>query len=96
VDRAIAELGLDRSSAYVVGDQRRDIELGWNIGARTVLVTSGPTSEEALASLRADGAPPDAVAGNLGEAVEWIFRNAGSLRRGAPLRDVTWAGRGLR
>jgi heptosyltransferase-2 len=75
-ERAAADLGLDLSAGYVVGDQTRDIELGQRIGARTVLVTSGPTSRESLAALEKEGRKPDHVAAGLAEAVEWIVADA--------------------
>jgi histidinol-phosphate phosphatase family protein len=80
VDRAFGELGGDRSACYMVGDQKRDVELARKIGARSVLVTSGPTSRESLAALQADGLPPDHVAAGLVEAVEWIFKDAARLK----------------
>jgi heptosyltransferase-2 len=76
VERAVADLGLDLSRAYVVGDQRCDIELARRIGAKGILVTTGPTSLEALARLREEGMAPDYVAANLGEAVNWLLRDA--------------------
>jgi len=76
IDLAASELGLDLSRVVVVGDQRRDVELARRIGARSVLVTTGPTSLESLASLSGDGLAPDYVAAGLVEAVDWILRDA--------------------
>ncbi len=76
VERAVRELGLDLSRAYVVGDQQRDIELARRVRARSVLVTSGPTGMEALDELKREGIPPDHVAPSLTEAAEWIFEDA--------------------
>jgi heptosyltransferase-2 len=75
VDRAAADLGLDLSLAYVVGDQKRDVELARKVGARAVLVTTGPTSLQALASLEEEGQPPDHRAAGLSEAVEWLLQD---------------------
>jgi heptosyltransferase-2 len=79
VDRAVVDLGLDLSRAYVVGDQKRDIELARRIGASAVLVMTGPVSGETLKALQAEGAPPDAVAADLSEAAEWILNDVGRL-----------------
>jgi len=76
VDRAVAEMGLDLSKAYMVGDQKRDMELAERIGARRVLVLTGPTSVEAKASLEADGLSLDYVAPGLSEAVDWVLVHA--------------------
>jgi len=75
VERAVADLGLDLSGAYVVGDQKRDMELAVRIGAKSLLVTTGPTSLQALADLQAEGRQPDYVAPGLVEAVEWILED---------------------
>jgi heptosyltransferase-2 len=76
IERAVADLGLDLSHAYVVGDQRRDIDLARRIGAKGVLVTTGPTSAQALEELHQEGAVPDYVATDLGQAVTWLFGDA--------------------
>lgn len=76
VERATADLGLDLSHAYVIGDQARDVELAKRIGARSILVTTGLGSHEALAGLRGAGFEPDRVAPSLSDAVEWIVTEA--------------------
>jgi heptosyltransferase-2 len=83
VDRATVQLGLDPSGYYLVGDQRRDIEMGRRIGARSILVTTGPSSLESLAALRTEGQEPDHVASGLDEAVDWIFEDAKSRQSSA-------------
>ena len=77
VERAVADLGLDLSHVYVVGDQRRDIDLARRIGAKGILVTTGPTSVQALEELRQEVAVPDYVATDLSQAVTWLFGDAG-------------------
>lgn len=85
-ERAAADLGLDLSVSYVVGDQSRDVELGHRIGARTVLVTTGPTSLEALAVLEREGRKPDYVAAGLTDAAAWILKDVASrAAAGTPL-----------
>jgi len=89
VQRAAAQLGLDPGGYYVIGDQRRDIELGHRIGARTILVTTGPMSGEHLAALRTDGCPPDCAVASLGEAVEWIVENCRSRQQSTVSRQLS-------
>ena len=72
----MTDLDLDLSGAYVVGDQKRDMELAVRVGAKSLLVTTGPTSLQALADLQAEGRQPDHVAPGLVEAVEWIIEDA--------------------
>jgi heptosyltransferase-2 len=84
IERAAAQLKLDPAGYYVVGDQRRDIELGRRVGARTVLVTTGPASAEYLATLQSTEQTPDCVAAGLGEAVDWIFEDVRNRRQAEP------------
>ncbi len=80
VERAVTDLDLDLSGAYVVGDQKRDMELAVRVGAKSLLVTTGPTSLQALAVLQAEGRQPDYVAPGLVEAVEWIIEDVKALQ----------------
>jgi D,D-heptose 1,7-bisphosphate phosphatase len=70
LERACAELGLDRSRSWVVGDQTRDIEMARRAGVRSILVMTGRGG--------ADGefhATPDFVASNLTAAADVILRH---------------------
>jgi heptosyltransferase II len=81
IHRAAADLALDLSRAYVIGDQPRDIELARQVGARAVLVLSGQTIRAAVHDMEPSGIAPDFVAEALGDAVEWIFRDANTSRQ---------------
>ena len=76
IDRAHAELKVDLSRSYVIGDSIRDIELAKQVGARSLLVMTGPSSAEALADLTVRDLPPDYVAEGLSQAVDWIVAHA--------------------
>ena len=76
IDRAHAELKVDLSRAYVIGDSIRDVELAKPVGARSLLVMTGPSGAEALADLMARDLPPDYVAEELSQAVDWIVAHA--------------------
>ena len=76
IDRAHAELKVDLSRAYVIGDSIRDIELAKQVGAQSLLVMTGPSGAEALADLMARDLPPDYVAEGLSQAVDWIVAHA--------------------
>lgn len=80
VEKAAADLGLDLSACYMVGDQSRDVELGRRIGARTVLLTAGPASQDVEAMLKEDARRPDHVAAGLPEAADWILSDAEGSR----------------
>jgi len=69
-------LQVDLSRAYVIGDSVRDVELAKQVGAQSLLVTTGPSGAEALADLTARNLPPDYVAEGLSQAVDWIVAHA--------------------
>lgn len=76
IDRALAELQVDLTRAYVVGDSARDVELARQVGAQGILVMTGPSGAEALADLTARNLAPAHVAENLPRAVDWIVAHA--------------------
>ena len=71
IKKAATELKLDLKDAVVIGDHLCDIELGKNIGAKTVLVLTGHGKKELDESENA-GIKPDFVAKDLLEAANWI------------------------
>jgi len=81
IHRAVADLHIDLSRAYVVGDQSRDIELARQVGARGILVLSGQTQRDTIKDIPGSGVSPDFVADDLGGAVEWIFGDANTRRQ---------------
>jgi D-glycero-D-manno-heptose 1,7-bisphosphate phosphatase len=71
IERAAADLGLDVSRSFVVGDKWRDVQLGRAVGARAILVrTGGGSSEETRPPA---GMAADAVVDNLAAAASWIL-----------------------
>lgn len=67
--KAAADLKIDLSQSFVVGDMPLDIDAGRAIGARTVLVTTDPKGSKNINS------QPDFTADSLQEAVRWILQN---------------------
>lgn len=82
IERAIEELGLDRTRAVMVGNEPRDIECGRAAGVATVAV--GPDA----VSLGADHA-----AASLADAVDWILGRTSGGRRASGGRHESGAGR---
>ena len=72
VRRAQEDLGIDVPRSYVVGDHRGDILLAKNVGARSILVTTGHGADE-IEKLTGDGTQPDFIVKNLAEAVDRIL-----------------------
>lgn len=70
--RAAADLRVDLSSSYMVGDQHGDILAGQACGCTTVFVDSGPTRAKEPG---AGGIRPDFRASNLYAAAQWIVNH---------------------
>lgn len=70
VDRAAADLGLNRQASYVVGDQATDLELAAQVGATGILLHAGST-------VAAAGKSP--VVGDLWQAAQWIIAKESRL-----------------
>ena len=77
IEQAAADLGLDLSRSFMVGDRPIDVASGHAAGVRSVLVRSGHSSGggDAPPGLR----DPDAILNNLMEAVGWILRSSSPL-----------------
>jgi D-glycero-D-manno-heptose 1,7-bisphosphate phosphatase len=69
IEQAAADLGLDVSRSWMVGNRSLDIETGRRAGTRSILVGS-----EVNAGLQPREARADAILNNLMEAVGWILR----------------------
>ncbi len=72
LERACAELNLDRGRSWVIGDQTRDIEMARRAGVRSILVETGFAGRDGQFY-----ATPDFVASNLTAAADVIMRHGG-------------------
>jgi len=72
--RAAADLQVDLSKSWMVGDWWRDVQAGTGAGARTILIRTGRLLEHRPAP--PDAPQPDAILNNLMEAAEWILRSS--------------------
>jgi D-glycero-D-manno-heptose 1,7-bisphosphate phosphatase len=73
IEKASADLGLDPSRSFVVGDKWLDVQLGRAVGARAILVrTGGGALEETRPPA---GVAADVVVDNLAAAASWILLN---------------------
>jgi len=73
VVRGAAKWQFDPTTAFVIGDKACDIDLGRNVGARTILVRTGYGRTEALNP----AVKPDVVVDDLSAAASWIVLAAG-------------------
>jgi D-glycero-D-manno-heptose 1,7-bisphosphate phosphatase len=76
LEDAAADLGLDPSRSWMVGDRWLDVQTGHAAGARSILVRSGHAARvgEIEAGVHTRGYMADAILNNLMEAVGWILR----------------------
>lgn len=75
--RAAADLGIDTSRSYMIGDKVEDILFGLNIHASPILVLTG-YGQISRGQLGERGIQPAHIASNLLEAVEWIIAREGA------------------
>jgi len=75
LERASRELGVDVQRSFVVGDRYIDIECARNAGARGILVRTGYGEGELAWHAAKWPAPPDFVAQDLADAIDWILRH---------------------
>ena len=87
VERAVSELQLDLHRSYLIGDHARDIQLALRVGAKSILITSGPVDQQALDRLEAEQVMPDTVAKSMAEAVAWILADAAKSAKGRDERE---------
>lgn len=72
LEQASAKHNIDLTQSYVVGDKYIDFKLAQNVGAHSVLVKTGPFSEEALSIINENNDVLDFIGRDLSEAVDWI------------------------
>lgn len=75
--QAAKEHSLDLTRSFVVGDKVIDMEAGWRVGCRMVLVLTG-YGAEVQETFRHLAFQPDHIATDLWEAVQWILAQGGS------------------
>jgi len=72
--RAAADLGIDLTRSWMVGDWWRDVQAGSGAGTRTILIRTGRSETHRPAPV--DAPTPDAILNSLMEAVDWILRSS--------------------
>ena len=73
--QAAAELGIDATRSYVIGDKSCDIELAHNVGARAIMVMTGYGPVELNRLREAQLALPNFTAADLYDAVQCILND---------------------
>jgi len=70
--QAAADLNIDCSQSYMIGDKVEDILFGNNIKAKTILVLTG-YGKKSQSLLKEKGIKPSHISADLLEAVNWIL-----------------------
>jgi D-glycero-D-manno-heptose 1,7-bisphosphate phosphatase len=86
--KASREHGVDLSRSFIIGDRYLDLETGFRAGARGILVLSGYGRGEHLYLREQWPRPPDHVAENLAEAVDWVLPLLGSDQAAGELSSI--------
>ena len=81
-DEAAERFGIDLAASYLVGDTYRDMQTGFNIGARTVMLMTGYGRGEYEYRRERWARMPDLIAENLLEAAGLILQEL-SIRTGS-------------
>lgn len=75
--RAAADLDIDLSRSYLVGDKLSDVQCAHNAGMQGLLVLTGYGKGELTYFLHTLDRPPATVAGGLQDAAQWILCDLG-------------------
>ena len=70
--KAAADLSIDLSRSYMIGDTTRDMQTARNAGCKAVLVRTGYGGKDGAHEVR-----PDAECDDLAAAAEWVLSQAG-------------------
>lgn len=84
LEEAATRLHIDLKSSYVVGDSTRDMELGFNAGARTILVMTGYGRGNYEYQRESWLRMPDLIAENLLDAVGKILAERARFQAALP------------
>jgi D-glycero-D-manno-heptose 1,7-bisphosphate phosphatase len=86
-EEAAERFGIDLGASYVVGDTYRDMQMGFNIGARTVMLMTGYGRGEYEYRRPGWTRMPDLIADNLLEAATLIVQELNANGRANPVEQ---------
>jgi D-glycero-D-manno-heptose 1,7-bisphosphate phosphatase len=77
-EAAIRDLGIDPARSWMIGDKWIDVQLGHNIGARSIMVRTGWGRR--MEAARPAGQQVEAIVDDLAAAVAWLLAADGQAR----------------
>jgi D-glycero-D-manno-heptose 1,7-bisphosphate phosphatase len=72
--QAAAEMNLDLTRSYLIGDAATDIQAGQQVGCHNILVLTGRGKEQLLSALHSPGGHFLTISGTLAEATHYILK----------------------
>jgi len=75
-EKAIKDYDIDVKSSYLIGDRMLDIEAGYRIGCKNILVPENNHKEKVMKELERSKIKPDKICKNFDEAVYWILNDS--------------------
>lgn len=88
-EQAAEQFGIDLGSSYMVGDTYRDMQMGFNIGARTILLMTGYGRGEYEYRRHNWPRMPDLIAQDLLDAARLVLKELnGAAGPGAAMRTI--------
>jgi D-glycero-D-manno-heptose 1,7-bisphosphate phosphatase len=86
--RAAAEMGIDLTLSYLVGDAATDIQAGQQVGCHNILVLTGRGVEQLIPTFHFTGGHFLTIARNIEEAAAYILRTELGLRNETELSNL--------
>ncbi len=73
LEKAICELDIDAVKSFMIGDRMLDVEAGYKIGCKTILVPEN--KEKVEKEMKLSQVMPNYICSNFYSAARWIFEN---------------------
>jgi D,D-heptose 1,7-bisphosphate phosphatase len=73
--RAAEEMNIDLGRSYLIGDMVKDMEAARRAGVKAVLVRTGHGGKVLSDETTLDDVPPDYIAADVLDAVDWIMKD---------------------
>lgn len=86
--QAAAEMGIDLTHSYLVGDAATDIQAGQQVGCHTILVLTGRGVEQLIPTFHFTGGHLLTIARDLKEAADYILKTELSLSNEPELANL--------
>jgi D-glycero-D-manno-heptose 1,7-bisphosphate phosphatase len=87
--QAAAEMGIDLTRSYLIGDAVTDVQAGRQVGCQTILVLTGRGIDQLVSAFHFTGGHFLTISRNLKEAADYILGTELGLRKEAELADLT-------